>query len=312
MRAYLQVADEVGCDYIEVGHGNGLGASSMQLGESLVPELRMIGLAKSLLKKTKVSVHAMPGFATISKNLSPAIEHGVDLFRIGTHCTEADLSARHIEYIRKSGSSVWGILMMCHMASAKTLLEEAEKMISYGADAIVLMDSAGTLTPSDVREKISTLVAGLNAPVGFHAHENLGLSVINSITALEAGASILDATACGLGAGAGNTPLGVLIAALHRTGYGPRLKVDLYKALRSGAIAGEIFRDHIPSNSETTIISGLNGVFSGFAKPVLRIANELNVDPKQIFSELGARKIIGGQEDLILEIAHDLKKRSQS
>ncbi|MFM7852903.1 MAG: 4-hydroxy-2-oxovalerate aldolase, partial [Flammeovirgaceae bacterium] len=137
---------------------------------------------------------------------------------------------------------------------------------------------------------------------------NLGLSVINSITALQAGASILDATACGLGAGAGNTPLGVLVAALHRMGYEPRLKADLYQALRAGTIAKDIFCDHIPSNSEATIISGLNGVFSGFTKPVLRIATELDVDPKRIFFELGARKIVGGQEDIIIEIAHDLKK----
>ena len=303
---YASAADQTGVDYIEIGHGNGLGASSLQLGENLIEESRMLSLARSVIKKAKMSVHLMPGFATIEREIKQAIELGVDLFRVGSHCTEADITMRHIGHLRNHGKEVWGILMMTHMASKEILLEEAQKMQSYGAQAIIIMDSAGAFLPNDVQSKIGHLVTNLLVPVGFHAHNNLGLSVANSLTAINIGATIVDATGCGFGAGAGNTPIELLAAAMHQ------LKIDsnlnLYKVLDAADVAKELFAKNLPFSNSVTIVSGLAGVFSGFAKPVQRIANEMKLDARDIFFELGRRKVVGGQEDLILEVANDLAK----
>jgi 4-hydroxy 2-oxovalerate aldolase len=301
---YAQAADETGVDYIEIGHGNGLGASSLQWGQNIIEEKRMLELARSVIKKSKMSVHLMPGFATIDREIKQAMEIGVDLFRVGSHCTEADITMRHIGHLRTHGKEVWGILMMTHMASKEVLLEESQKMQSYGAQAIVLMDSAGAALPGDVHSKINYLVENLLIPVGFHAHNNLGLSVANSITAIEAGATIVDATGCGFGAGAGNTPIELLAAVMQQLQLNSNL--NLYKVLDAADLAKELFAKNLPFSNSVTIVSGLAGVFSGFAKPVQRIAKEMKLDARDIFFELGKRKVVGGQEDLILEVANDL------
>ena len=307
--AYTKSADETGVDYIEVGHGNGLGASSLQLGENLIEEKRMLQLARSVIKKAKMSVHVMPGFATIEREIKQAMEIGVDLFRVGSHCTEADITMRHINYVRAQGKEVWGILMMTHMATKEVLLEEAQKMQSYGAQAIVLMDSAGAFLPTHVEEKITHLVTHLAIPVGFHAHNNVGLSVANSLTAITAGATIVDATACGFGAGAGNTPIELLAAAMFQLKLDSNL--DLYKVLDTADLARILFAKNLPYSNSTTIVSGITGIFSGFAKIVERVSKELKVNPKDVFFELGRRKVIGGQEDLILEVATQLSKNNK-
>ena len=306
---YAKAADETGVDYIEIGHGNGLGASSLQLGENLIEETRMLSLARSVIKKSKMSVHLMPGFATIDREIKQAMEIGVDLFRVGSHCTEADITMRHISHIRTHGKEVWGILMMTHMVSKEILLEEAQKMQSYGAQAIVLMDSAGAYLPDDVKSKIGFLVEHLLVPVGFHAHNNLGLSVANTLTAIEAGATIADATGCGFGAGAGNTPIELLAAAMRQLKINTNL--NFYKVLDLADIAKELFAKNLPFSNSVTIVSGLAGVFSGFAKPVQRIAKEMKLDARDIFFELGKRKVVGGQEDLIIEVANDLAKHNR-
>ena len=179
---------------MEVGHGNGLGASSLQVGKSLLSEVEMLRVAKACLKHTKLCVHVIPGFATIHREIAQALDLGVDLFRIGCHCTEADITQRHISHVRSAEREAWGVLMMSHMVSAAVLLEEARKMQSYGAQGIVLMDSAGSYFPTDVTEKIGVLAGKLEVPVGFHAHNNLGLAVANSISALKEGARIVDGT----------------------------------------------------------------------------------------------------------------------
>jgi 4-hydroxy 2-oxovalerate aldolase len=308
--AYAIAAESAGYSYLEVGHGNGLGASSLQVGESLVPEREMLRAAKQCLRKTKLSVHVIPGFATIKKEIVNALEDGVDLFRIGCHCTEADITQRHISYIRSVGREVWGVLMMSHMASASVLLEETKKMQSYGAQGIVLMDSAGAYFPKDVTEKIGLLASTLDVPVGFHAHHNLGLSIANSLAALEAGARIIDGTAKGFGAGAGNAPLEMLAAVLQQQGYNTSL--DLYKSLDAADLAARLFAGSLPDSNGITIVSGLSGVFSGFSKPVQRAAKQLGVDPRDVFFELGKRKVVGGQEDLIVEVASELANRPKA
>ncbi len=303
---YATAAEKARFTFLEVGHGNGLGASSLQVGESLVPEGQILRAAKSCLRNTKLSVHVIPGFATIKREIVNAVDAGVDLFRIGCHCTEADISQRHISYVRSVGREAWGVLMMSHMAPADVLLEESKKMQSYGAQGIVLMDSAGAYLPKDVTKKVGLLADRLDVPVGFHAHDNLGLAIANSLAALEAGARIIDGTAKGFGAGAGNAPLELLAAVLQKNDY--RTSLDLYKALDAADLAAELFAGSLPDSNGVTIVSGLAGVFSGFAKPVQRAAKQLGVDPRDVFFELGKRKVVGGQEDMILEVTSLLAK----
>jgi len=266
----------------------------------------MLRTARQCLRNTRLSVHVIPGFATIQREIANAIDLGVDLFRIGCHCTEADITQRHISHVRSIGREVWGVLMMSHMASPETLLEETRKMQSYGAQGIVLMDSAGAYFPDDVTRKISLLVEKLEIPVGFHAHNNLGLAIANSLAALHSGATIIDGTAKGFGAGAGNAPLELLVAVLKQQNF--PTTVDLYSALDASELGARLFANYLPDSTGITIVSGLSGVFSGFAKPVQRAAKLFGVDARDIFYELGKRKVVGGQEDLILEVAEQLAK----
>lgn len=305
--AYARAADKAGIPIVEVGHGNGLAASSMQVGESAVSDREMLTTARENLRQSKLSIHVMPGFATIKRDLGPAIDLGVDVARVACHCSEADITQRHIAYVRERGKQVFGVLMMTHMLTKERLAEEALKMESYGAEAIMLMDSAGAFLPTDVAERVRTLVQALHIPVGFHAHNNLGMAVVNSITALESGATILDGTARGFGAGAGNTQIEVLVAVLNKMGY--ETGIDLYKILDAADLAERELMPAIPTIKSTSIVSGLAGVFSGFAKHVDRVSLQFHVDPRDVFFELGRRGIVAGQEDLIIEVANALSSR---
>ncbi|HVA66150.1 MAG TPA: 4-hydroxy-2-oxovalerate aldolase [Elusimicrobiota bacterium] len=304
---YCDAADAAGIPIVEVGHGNGVGASSLQLGESASPDMAALRMAREHLPHSKLGIHMIPGFATIEKDLKGAIAAGVDVVRVASHCTEADLTERHIGFARENGRTVYGVLMMSHMASKELLAEEAGKMESYGAEGIIFMDSSGHYLPQDVTERVKTLTTALSIPVGFHAHNNLGMAIANSIAALDAGAAMLDGCARGFGAGAGNAQLEVLVAVLERLGY--QTGIDLYKLLDAADLAERELMKNVPSISSLSIVSGLSGVFSGFAKPVARAAQQFNVDPRDIFFELGQRKVIAGQEDLIIEVASDLAKK---
>ncbi|MEZ0230869.1 MAG: 4-hydroxy-2-oxovalerate aldolase [Planctomycetota bacterium] len=305
--AYCRVADAARIPIVEVGHGNGLGASSLQLGESRCPDEEALAVARASLKTSKLGVHVIPGFATIEKDLARAIDLGVDVVRVASHCTEADLTGRHIGYVREKGRTPLGVLMMSHMVPKETLAEEAKKMESYGAEGIVFMDSAGAYLPEDVTERVTTLVGSLSIPVGFHAHNNLGMAIANSVAAVRAGATMLDGCARGFGAGAGNAQLEVLVAVLERLGF--ETGVDLYKVLDAGDLAERELMKQPPTISSVSVVSGLAGVFSGFLKPVQRVAKQFDVDPRDVFFELGRRRIIAGQEDLIIEVASDLAKK---
>ena len=303
---YTAAAEAAGVPIVEVGHGNGLGASSLQVGESLLSDIEMLEVARKNLVNSKLGIFVLPGFATINKDLKMALKAGVDVVRVVSHCTEADITERHISYVREKGKEVYGNLMMTHMASKEVLIEECRKMESYGAEGVILMDSAGAYLPKDVTEKIGALVANLKIPVGFHAHNNLGLAIANSIAAVEVGATIVDGTARGFGAGAGNAQLEILVAVLKRMGYSTG--IDLYKILDAVDIAEKELINVIPYPRSISIVSGLSGVFSGFAKHVERIAKEYNVDPRDVFFELGRKKAVAGQEDLIIEVATQLAK----
>jgi 4-hydroxy 2-oxovalerate aldolase len=302
--SYAKAADEAGIPIIEIGHGNGLGASSIQVGLSSTPDHKMIEAARKNIKHAKLEVFSLPGFATINDDLRPALEMGVDSVRVASHCTEADLTERHISFARKMGKMAYGSLMMIHMVPKETLVEEALKMESYGAQGVILMDSAGTYLPSDVKETISEMVNALKIPVGFHAHNNLGVAITNSITAVENGAMIVDGTACGLGGGTGNTQIELLVAVLEKMGYSTG--IDLYRILDASDIAEKELMPSRPCIRPIGIVTGLSGVFSGFTKQIERIANQYNVDARDICFELGKRKVVAGQEDLIVEVAIEL------
>ena len=306
--AYCKAAEAAGVPIVEVGHGNGLGASSMLVGECRLTDEEILTLSRAHLTKSRLAIHVIPGFATITHDLTKALELGVDVFRIASHCTEADITDRHIAYVRQAGKEAYGVLMMSHMASPAILLEEAKKMESYGAEAVIIMDSAGAYFPNDVTERISTLVDGLSIPVGFHGHNNLGMAVINSVSAVNAGATIIDGTIRGFGAGAGNTQLEVLVAVFDRLGF--ETDIDLYKILDAADIAEKEFNPSAAYISPMSIVSGLSGVFSGFAKPVAQAAKEYNVDGRDIFFGLGKRNAVAGQESLIFEVARALAAKN--
>jgi 4-hydroxy 2-oxovalerate aldolase len=308
--AYCRAADAAGIPIVEVGHGNGLAASSLQFGLSLVPDAEMLHIARGILTRSQLGIFIVPGFGTIKRDLAPAIDLGVDAVRVGSHCTEADTTARHIAYARERGKNAYGNLMMSHMAEPKTLLEECRKMQSYGAEGVVLMDSAGALLPEDVTRRFEVLVGGLDIPVGFHAHNNLGMAIANSIAAVEAGARILDGCARGFGAGAGNAQLEVLVAVLQKMGY--ETGIDLYKVLELSDIAEKQVMKLVPIVRPTSIVSGMAGVVSTFAKPVERISQQYAVDPRDVFFELGRRKVVNGQEDIIIEVAMEMTQHRQS
>jgi 4-hydroxy 2-oxovalerate aldolase len=308
--AYCKAAESAGVPIVEVGHGNGLGASSMLVGECRLTDEDILTLSRANLTKSRLAIHVIPGFATIKHDLTKAIELGVDIFRIASHCTEADITDRHIAHVRKAGKEAYGVLMMSHMASPAILLEEAKKMESYGAEAVIIMDSAGAYFPNDVEERISTLVDGLSIPIGFHGHNNLGMAVINSVAAVNAGATIIDGTIRGFGAGAGNTQLEVLVAVFDRLGF--ETGIDLYKILDAADIAEKEFNSVAAYISPMSIVSGLSGVFSGFAKPVAQAAKEYDVDGRDIFFGLGKRKAVAGQESLIFEVARELAAKNNA
>lgn len=301
---YCEAMDDVGMYTIIVGHGNGLGASSLQVGLSKLTDEEMLLTARKHLRHTRLGVYMIPGFGTIKDNLMPAIEIGVDLFKIGCHCTEADTTRQHIEYIRSQNKEVYGILMNCHMASTERLLEEAQKMQSYGAHGIILMDSAGASTPEMVKRTVSTLVDNLYVLVGFHPHNNLGLAVSNAYTAIQEGARIVDGTLRGFGAGAGNCQLEALSALLTKEGY--ELNQNLYAMMDTSENIVKQAMSEDRALTDVSIVSGMAGVFSSFKTQVLAAAKEFNVDPRDIFVELGKRKVVGGQEDMVVAVAEQL------
>ena len=306
LEIYCKAAEKAGTDIVEVGHGNGVGASSIQVGLSNLTDIQMLEISRKFLKKTKLGVHIIPGFGTI-QDIKVAIKIGVDVFRIASHCTEADITQKHIEFIRKRNRKVFGVLMMSHMASKEILLQEAKKMANYGAQGVILMDSAGAYVQENVKERVTFLKKKLKKiPVGFHAHNNLGLAIANSIEAVKSGASMIDGCARGFGAGAGNAQLEVLIAVFMKLGI--KTNIDLYKILDCGDIAEKFLMKVIPSISSTSIVSGLSGVFSGFIKHVVKHSKKHKVNPRDVFFELGKRKAVAGQEDLILEVIKNIKR----
>lgn len=304
IKEYTSKLDGIGIDVIEVGHGNGCGASSLHIGRSCTTDEIMLKTARENLKKTKLGAHFIPGISMIDRDIVMALDMGVDIFRIATHCTEADLSEKSIKYVKKYGKIAYGVLMMCNMTSKEQLCKEALKMESYGADSIIFMDSAGAFMPEGVKELILYLKEFIRVPLGFHAHNNLGLAISNSLEAYTAGAEIIDGAIQGYGAGAGNTQLEILCCLFKQNNLG--MSVNINELLKFSDWVRYGIAENKKGIDPICITSGCCGVFSGFALPVKKASEYYNVDAYTIFQELGRRKVVGGQEDQIIQIAKNL------
>ena len=300
---YCRLADNSDVWAVEVGNGNGLGASSFLVGKSTEKDAELLTTARSHLNRTKLAVHAIPGFATIKRDLVPALACGVDIFRIATHSTEATTAQKHIEFLRNKGVIVHGVLMMSHMNDISGLVSQSKLIQSYGATAIILMDSAGYFVPTDVTQRISAIKQEIEIEVGFHAHNNLGLGVGNALSAINEGASIIDGASMGLGAGAGNAQLENIVAAGIRESS---LKSNMDDFLYMSKLVEDSYPDKLPRTTSSSTQSGLAGVFSGYAPQVRAISEELGLDTADLWREMAARKLVAGQESMIREIAQDL------
>ncbi|MDA9863361.1 4-hydroxy-2-oxovalerate aldolase [bacterium] len=303
VREYCSAAEMSPVWAVEVGHGNGLGASSFLVGKSAESDESLLAAARDSLHDVKLAVHAIPGFATIKRDLAPAVEMGVDVFRIATHVSEASLAQKHIEYLTERGVLVHGVLMMSHMTDIQGLVEQAALMTEYGASAVVLMDSAGHFLPADVSRRIRALREDVGVNVGFHAHNNMGMAVANAMEAVNVGAEVVDGAAMGLGAGSGNAQLECVLA--NRQRQEPS-HASMDQVLIMSQLVESTFPSKLPRTNASSIESGEAGVFSGYAPHVVDVSAEFGVSAKELWTELGKRRLVAGQESMIREIAQDL------
>ncbi|WP_405161498.1 4-hydroxy-2-oxovalerate aldolase [Nocardia sp. NBC_01499] len=307
LRRYAQACDKARIPVVEVGHGNGLGASSLQVGRAALTDDEMLSTVREALRHSRMGVFMLPGWGTTG-DLRKALAHGVDVVRIGIHCTEATAAERYLGFLHDARTEAQGVLLMSHMATSEQLAEQCTLLVQYGAQAVGILDSAGHLLPSEVTERIGAIAAAVDVPVIFHGHNNLGMAVANSVAAVQAGARIIDGCARGFGAGAGNTQLEVLVPVLERLGL--RTGIDLYALLDAADLAERDLMSAPPFSGSLSIVSGLAGVFSGFKPRVLELAARAEVDPRDVFFELGRRQAIAGQEDLIADVVEELRNRT--
>ncbi len=302
MKSVAQGLDAAGVPLIEVTHGDGLGGASVNYGFPAHTDEEYLGAVIPLMKQAKVSALLIPGIGTVD-HLKMAHGLGVHTIRVATHCTEADVSEQHITMARKLGMDTVGFLMMAHMNSPEGLVKQARLMEGYGANCIYVTDSAGYLLPEQVEERIAAVRAALKpgTELGFHGHHNLAMGVANSIAAIRAGANRIDAAAAGLGAGAGNTPMEVLVAVLDRMGI--ETGVDVWKiqdVAEDLVVPLMDFPIRIDRDALTLGYAGVYGSFLLFAK---RAEKKYGIPARDLLVELGRRGMVGGQEDMIEDTA---------
>ncbi len=299
--------DEAGVPLIEITHGDGLGGASVNYGFPAASDEAYLDAVIPKLKNAKVSALLLPGIGTVD-HLKMAADVGVTTIRVATHCTEADVSEQHIGLARKMGLDTVGFLMMAHMISAEELLQQALLMESYGANCIYCTDSAGYMMPHHVTERISLLRARLKpeTELGFHGHHNLALGVANSMSAVEAGANRIDGSAAGLGAGAGNTPLEIFAAVMER--MGAETGVNIFKLMNVAEEKIVPMMDHVIRVDRDSLTLGYAGVYSSFLLFAKRAGAKYGVPSQDILLEMARRKAIGGQEDLIEDVAMEMAK----
>ena len=300
--------DDAGVPLIEVTHGDGLGGASVNYGFPAASDEEYLTAVCKEMKQAKVSALLLPGIGTVD-HLKMAVDCGISTIRVATHCTEADVSEQHLSMaLQIKGLDRVGFLMMAHMIEADELVTQLKLMEGYGANCVYVTDSAGYMLPDDVSSRIALARAELKpeTELGFHGHHNLAMGIANSLAAVEAGANRIDGSLAGLGAGAGNTPLEVFIAVCERMGV--ETGVDLFQAMDIAEDKIVPMMDHMVRVDRDALTLGYAGVYSSFLLFAKRSAAKYNLSSRDILVELGRRRTVGGQEDMIEDLALDMAK----
>ena len=311
MVAVAKAMDDAGVPMIEVTHGDGLGGASVNYGFPAASDEEYLTAVCTEMKNTKVSALLLPGIGTVD-HLTMAVDCGISSIRVATHCTEADVSEQHITAATKvDGLDTVGFLMMAHMIEPEELLVQLKLMEGYGANCVYITDSAGYMLPDDVTTRVALARAELKpeTELGFHGHHNMAMGVANSIAAVAAGANRIDGSMAGLGAGAGNTPLEVFVAVCARMGI--ETGIDLFKAMDIAEDLIVPMMEHQVRVDRDALTLGYAGVYSSFLLFAKRSAEKYNLSSRDILMELGRRRTVGGQEDMIEDLALDMAKKQQ-
>jgi 4-hydroxy 2-oxovalerate aldolase len=307
VRAIVGALDDAGVPVVEVAHGDGLGGSSFNYGFSLVDERVLIQAAVESARQAKIAALMLPGLGT-KEDITAVSDLGVSIIRIATHCTEADVSEQHFGLARDIGLETVGFLMMAHSVSPDVLAVQARIMVDAGCQCVYVVDSAGAMILEDASERVAAVVAevGTDAQVGFHGHENLSLSLANTILAMRSGAVQLDGSTRRFGAGSGNTSVEAMAAVLERQGI--RTGIDVLKIIDAAEDVVRPVMDGETVLDRLSLIMGYAGVYSSFLNHAYRAANRYSVSGAEILLECGRQHLVGGQEDQIIQIAAELAR----